>query len=113
MSAPSVESFAFSVPLKRLPIICSTKLRFSAERRLNVNEIRERAGCFRHTLLWRGCLMSRCCGSRKSGPDGQKALGLILMVAGGLMLLIFVPRWVWTGALSVTLISVGFLLWRF
>ena len=57
--------------------------------------------------------MSRCCGSRKSGPDGRKALGLILMVAGGLMLLIFVPRWVWTGALSVTLISVGFLLWRF
>ena len=57
--------------------------------------------------------MSRCCEPRKSGPDGQKALGLILMVAGGLMLLIFVPRWVWTCALSVTLISVGFLLWRF
>ena len=107
MSAPSVESFAFSVP-KKTASFC-----MRPETPVISDETRERAGCFRHTLLWRGCLMSKCCGSRKSGPDGRKALGLILMVAGGLMLLIFVPRWVWTGALSVTLISVGFLLWRF
>ena len=39
--------------------------------------------------------------------------GIILMIADTLMLLIFVPRWVWTGALSVVMISVGFLMWRF
>ena len=36
-----------------------------------------------------------------------------MMIVGALMLMIFVPRWVWTGALSIVLISVGFLLWRF
>ena len=45
--------------------------------------------------------------------SGAKLLGVALMVAGGLMFLIFVPRWVWTGALGILMISVGFLLWRF
>ena len=44
---------------------------------------------------------------------GRQALGVILMVTGALIFLIFVPRWVWAGALGVVLISVGFLLWRF
>ena len=39
--------------------------------------------------------------------------GAVLMLVGALMFLIFVPRWVWTSALGVVLISVGFLLWRF
>ena len=39
--------------------------------------------------------------------------GIALMVVGALMLLIFVPHWVWTGFLAVLLISVGFLLYRF
>ena len=33
--------------------------------------------------------------------------------ASVLLFLIFVPDWVWTSALGVVLISVGFLLWRF
>ena len=39
--------------------------------------------------------------------------GIVLMVVGVLLFLIFVPDWVWTSALGVVLISVGFLLWRF
>ena len=55
--------------------------------------------------------MARFCGYGRGG--GQKAAGVVLMVAGALMFLIFVPRWVWTSALAVLFISVGFLLWRF
>ena len=57
--------------------------------------------------------MGYCRAPRRRWTNPMKALGLILMLAGGLMLLIFVPRWVWLGALSIVLISVGFLLWRF
>ena len=57
--------------------------------------------------------MSMRCFERGGGFNFSKVLGIVLMVAGGLMLLIFVPRWVWTGALAIVLISVGFLLWRF
>lgn len=56
--------------------------------------------------------MSRICGYRRGG-GGQRVAGVVLMVIGALMFLIFVPRWVWTSALGVVLISVGFLLWRF
>ena len=34
-------------------------------------------------------------------------------IVGALLFLIFVPRWVWTSALGIVLISVGYLLWRF
>ena len=55
--------------------------------------------------------MSRCnCGR---GGNRLGTVGIVLMVIGVLMFLIFVPRWVWTGALGVVFISVGFLLWRF
>ena len=50
---------------------------------------------------------------RRSGNGGRRALGLVLMIVGALTMLIFVPRWVWTGALGIVFISVGFLLWRF
>ena len=56
--------------------------------------------------------MARYCGYRRSG-GGQRAAGVALMIVGALIFLIFVPRWVWTSALGVVLISVGFLLWRF
>ena len=56
--------------------------------------------------------MARYCGYGRNG-SGQKLAGIILMIVGALMFLIFVPRWVWTSALGVVLISVGFLLWRF
>ena len=58
--------------------------------------------------------MGRFCGYRyRSGGSGARAAGIALMVIGALMFLIFVPRWVWTSALGIVLISVGFLLWRF
>lgn len=53
------------------------------------------------------------CTPRRRGTNLGRTAGIALMAAGGLMLLIFVPRWVWTGALSIVMISVGFLLWRF
>ena len=56
--------------------------------------------------------MGRSCGYRP-GKGGARVLGIVLMIVGALMFLIFVPRWVWTSALGICLISVGFLLWRF
>ncbi len=56
--------------------------------------------------------MARYCGYKRSG-GGLKLAGILLMLIGALMFLIFVPRWVWTSALGVVFISVGFLLWRF
>ena len=47
------------------------------------------------------------------GGGGRQALGVILMLAGALIFLFFVPRWVWAGALGILCISIGFLLWRF
>lgn len=55
--------------------------------------------------------MGRFCGYRSGG--GTRVAGIILMVVGALVFLIFVPRWVWLSALGIVLISVGFLLWRF
>ena len=54
----------------------------------------------------------RCVPPRKRA-NPARLVGLAMMLAGALMLLILVPRWVWTGALSILLISLGFLLWRF
>ena len=56
--------------------------------------------------------MGRSCGY-KPGNSGVRWLGVALMVIGLLIFLIFVPRWVWTSALGICLISAGFLLWRF
>ena len=56
--------------------------------------------------------MARYCGGG-SKNNGTRVTGIVLMVAGVLMFLIFVPRWVWTSALGVCLISVGYLMWRF
>ena len=53
------------------------------------------------------------CGPGRGGPGIARAAGVALMIAGGLVFLIFVPRWVWTGALGIVMISTGFLLWRF
>ncbi len=56
--------------------------------------------------------MARNCGY---GPKncGTRTTGILMMVVGVLIFLIFVPRWVWTSALGVCLISVGWLMWRF
>ena len=55
--------------------------------------------------------MSRYCGG--SGNRGSRILGIVLMAVGVLVLLLFVPYWVWTSVLAVLLISIGFLIWRF
>ena len=61
--------------------------------------------------------MGRFCGNKgyqyKSPGGGTRVAGVVLMIVGALMFLIFVPKWVWTSALGIVLISVGFLLWRF
>ena len=56
--------------------------------------------------------MGRCC-KYGSGGGGTRVLGVILMAVGVLMFLIFVPKWVWTSALGICLISIGYLMWRF
>ena len=53
------------------------------------------------------------CWPGRKGPNISRIAGIALMVAGALTLLLFVPDWVWAGALAIVMISVGFLLWRF
>ena len=57
--------------------------------------------------------MRNPCTPTRRGPNAAKIAGIAMMIAGALLLLIFVPHWVWTGALGILLISLGFLLWRF
>ena len=57
--------------------------------------------------------MRNFCMPKRQGPKPTKIIGVVLMAAGALTLLIFVPHWVWTGFLAVLMISVGFLLYRF
>ena len=52
-----------------------------------------------------------CMGS--GGNSKSRVIGIILMAVGVLVLLLFVPYWVWTSVLAVLLISIGFLIWRF
>ena len=55
----------------------------------------------------------KCAGSGGTSGSRAKIIGVILMAVGALVLLLFVPYWVWTSVLSVILISIGFLVWRF
>ena len=62
--------------------------------------------------------MNRFCGrgggpGRSPGAVRAKTLGLVLMGLGTLVMLLFVPCWVWTSVLAVVMISIGFLIWRF
>ena len=54
-----------------------------------------------------------CAGSGGRGSSRSRLLGIVLMAVGVLVLLLFVPYWVWTSVLSILLISIGFLIWRF
>lgn len=47
------------------------------------------------------------------GGSANRIIGIVLMAIGVLVLVLFVPYWVWTSVLSVLLISIGFLIWRF
>ena len=55
--------------------------------------------------------MRRNCGG--NGGRGARIAGNALMIAGALLFLLFVPKWVWASALGIVCVSVGFLLWRF
>jgi len=57
------------------------------------------------------CMGRYCVGG--GGGRRSRILGALLMVVGLLVLLLFVPYWVWTSVLAVLLISIGFLIWRF
>lgn len=58
--------------------------------------------------------MSRICtGKSGGGRSGTRVIGVVLMAVGALVLLLFVPYWVWTSVLAILLISIGFLVWRF
>ena len=61
----------------------------------------------------RGICMRTCLTPHRQPSKLQRIVGIALMAAGGLMLLILVPHWVWCGFLAVPLISEGFLLYRF
>ena len=58
-------------------------------------------------------MSNHCTGSSGSGSSRAKIIGIVLMAVGALVLLLFVPYWVWTSVLSIVLISIGFLIWRF
>ena len=49
----------------------------------------------------------------RSRGSTARTIGIVLMAAGALVLMLFVPCWVWTSLLAVLLISIGFLVWRF
>lgn len=62
--------------------------------------------------------MSKICIGRSTGRSSapgarSRILGVVLMAVGALVLLLFVPYWVWTSVLAILLISIGFLIWRF
>ena len=52
-------------------------------------------------------------GSRSSGNTRSRVIGIVLIAIGALVLLLFVPYWVWSSVLAILLISIGFLIWRF
>lgn len=50
---------------------------------------------------------------RKNNAVVVKIVGIVLMLAGLLVILFCVPLWFWTMLLGVALAAGGFLLWRF
>lgn len=58
--------------------------------------------------------MSRnCVYKTKKQNNAIRIIGIALMVIGVILILVFVPYWVWTSVLAIALISIGFLVWRF
>ena len=49
----------------------------------------------------------------RSGGKPAKTVGLVLMIAGIILLLVSVPSWMWASVLGILLTSIGFLVWRF
>ncbi|NLF26907.1 MAG: hypothetical protein GX592_03340 [Clostridiales bacterium] len=58
--------------------------------------------------------MNRCKNNSGRGKNRYaRPVGIVMMLAGVLLLMLCVPYWLWTSVLAILLISVGFLLWRF
>lgn len=82
----------------------------------NVKIAAERHGWAAACICWgmEAMGMSRICtGKSGGGRSGTRVIGVVLMAVGALVLLLFVPYWVWTSVLAILLISIGFLIWRF
>ena len=43
----------------------------------------------------------------------SRVCGMLLMLAGLVIMMIIVPRWAWAGIICVALMIVGFILWKF
>ena len=52
-------------------------------------------------------------GNTGSSNTRSRVIGIVLIAIGALVLLLFVPYWVWSSVLAILLISIGFLIWRF
>lgn len=42
-----------------------------------------------------------------------KLCGMLLMLAGLIIMMIIVPNWAWAGIVCVLMVVIGFLLWRY
>lgn len=51
--------------------------------------------------------VARCC-----GPRGKFA-GILLMLAGLVLMMLIVPYWAWAGIICIVMILGGFIFWRF
>ena len=49
----------------------------------------------------------------RGGNRLTRAIGIVLMAAGLLLVLLSLPGWMWITLLGILLISIGFLIWRF
>ena len=43
----------------------------------------------------------------------SRICGMLLMLAGLVIMMIIVPRWAWTGIICAVMTIIGFLLWKF
>ncbi|MBQ4088795.1 MAG: hypothetical protein IJC56_02810 [Clostridia bacterium] len=43
----------------------------------------------------------------------SRTAGLILMLAGLIIMMLIVPRWAWAGIICAVMILGGFILWRY
>jgi len=75
---------------------------------------------FRHagvgtSIRWQrgGGRMNVCEPKVKKNNVLVKAAGIILMIAGILVILFCVPMWFWSMLLGAALAAIGFLIWRF
>ncbi|MBQ4088690.1 MAG: hypothetical protein IJC56_02245 [Clostridia bacterium] len=47
------------------------------------------------------------------GMCKSRIFGILLMLAGLIIMMIIVPYWAWTGIICTVITVIGFLLWKF